>query len=82
MKQTYEDFLGRKDIQFWVPIIIYCITLTAAFFGLKGDIREIAVELKNHDVITQTFITKTQNLTIAVNDLASRTIILETKLNK
>jgi hypothetical protein len=78
MKQQYQFFLSKPEVQFWVPILIYAISLTGAYFGLKSDIRAISDEIKFHEATTQEYVTKTQNLTNAVNNVEHDLTILKT----
>jgi hypothetical protein len=43
MKTTYQEFIGRPEVSFWLPILFSAVTIALSFSALKND-----VSLLNH----------------------------------
>jgi cell division protein FtsL len=74
---THQSFITRPEIQFWLPILVYTITLSCAFMSLKSDIRNLTtiMEATNNKIVVQE--TRISNLMASVNKFANCVIRLE-----
>jgi hypothetical protein len=54
INETHKNYLSKPEIQFWIPIIIYAVTLTSSFMLLsnKIDLLTQKVEAFNKEVGT------------------------------
>ena len=73
--------LSKPEIQFWVPIIVYSVTLTIAFMSLRLELLEIKnIAVSNNELLTQkltSYVEKTDKLTNATNVLESHVCRLD-----
>ena len=73
--------LTKPEIQFWIPIIVYSITLTIAFMSLRIELLEIKnIALNNNDLLTEklsSYVDRTDRLTNAVNVLETHMCTLD-----
>jgi len=77
MKQAYENFLSREDIRFWIPIIVFAVSITAWGMTLKSDIRVIGDRLDNYKETTDIYSTRVQNLTFSLNNVQTHVCRLD-----
>jgi hypothetical protein len=74
LSQAQSNYLSKPEIQFWVPIIIYVVSLTVAFMSLKSGQELILTQMS-------TYVTKVDNLNVALNKVETNLTILDTMHN-
>ena len=81
MRETYKNMLSKPEIQFWIPIIIYTVTLTIAFMSLRMELLEIKnIAISNNELLTQkltSYVDRTDRLTNAVNVLETHMCVID-----
>ncbi len=71
MKNGHQRFISRPEVKFWVPILIYTVTLTIGFMNIKSDLRNLTT-------VVSSYTSKTDNLQAAINSTIQCTIRLDT----
>jgi hypothetical protein len=46
-KSSYQEFLSKPEISFWVPIITSIVLISATFFALSTEVQISNVKLDN-----------------------------------